>query len=94
MQREITTWIQLTCSCNEVIFTVNAVISICFQMYMKSRLNCILLHSTAFLKPVDSLCLKEDSDDDIQIIEDDCDDLFDNMEIVEEFSPRKRCKLK
>jgi hypothetical protein len=37
--------------------------------------------------------LKEDSDDDIQIIEDDCDELFSNMETVEDSSPRKRCKL-
>jgi hypothetical protein len=83
--------VMLTGTCDEVIFTVNAVISICFQMYMKSRLNCILLHSNAFLKSVDNLCLKED--DDIQIIEDDYDELFNNMETVEEVSPRKRRKL-
>jgi hypothetical protein len=40
------------------------------------------------------LCSKEGSDDDIQIIEDDYEELFNNMETVEEFSPRKRCKLK
>ncbi|PNF23432.1 hypothetical protein B7P43_G10597 [Cryptotermes secundus] len=64
------------------------------KMYMKSRLNCILLHSTAFLKSADNLCVKEGSDDDIQIIEDDYDELFNNMETVEEFSPNKKCKLK
>jgi hypothetical protein len=61
---------------------------------MKSRLNCVLLHSSAFLKSTENLRTKEESDDDIQIIEDDYDDLFNNMETVEEFSPRKRCKLK
>jgi hypothetical protein len=62
---------------------------------MKSRLNCVLLHSTAFLKSADSSCVKEGTDDDdIQIIEDDYDELFNNMETVEEFSPRKKCKLK
>lgn len=63
-------------------------------MYLKSQLNCILLRSNAFLKTVDNLCDTKGSDDDIQIVEDDYDELFNNMETVEEASPRKRCKLK
>jgi hypothetical protein len=43
---------------------------------------------------VDNLCDTKGSDDDIQIVEDDYDELFNNMETVEEASPRKRCKLK
>jgi hypothetical protein len=39
------------------------------------------------------VCSKEGSDDDIQIIEDDYDELFNNMETVEESSPKKRFKL-
>jgi len=80
-------------TCNEVMLTVNVVISIYFQMYMKSRLNCILLRSNAFLRTTDTVCSKEGSDDDIQIIEDDYDELFNNMETVEESSPKKRFKL-
>lgn len=38
------------------------------------------------------MCDKEGNDD-IQIIKDDYDELFDNMETVEESSPKK-CKLK
>jgi hypothetical protein len=63
-------------------------------MYLKCLLNCILLRSNAFLKTVDNLCDKNGSDDDIQIIEDDYDELFSNMETVEDTSPRKRCKIK
>jgi hypothetical protein len=61
---------------------------------MKCLLNCILLRSNAFLKTVDNLCDTKGSDDDIQIIEDDYDELFNNMETVKEDSPRKKCKLK
>lgn len=64
------------------------------KMYMKCLLNCILLRSNAFLKTVDNLCDTKGSDDDIQIIEDDYDELFNNMETVKEDSPRKKCKLK
>jgi hypothetical protein len=40
------------------------------------------------------VCDKEGSDDDVQIVEDDYDELFNNMETIEESSPEKRCKLK
>jgi hypothetical protein len=40
------------------------------------------------------VCDKEGSDDDVQIVEDDYDELFNNMETIEESSPKKRCKLK
>lgn len=63
-------------------------------MYLKCLLNCILLRSNAFLKTVDNLCDTKGSDDDIQIIEDDYDEIFNNMETVEDASPRKRWKLK
>lgn len=43
---------------------------------------------------MDNPCDARDSDDDIQVIEDDYDEIFNNMETVEEPSPRKRCKLK
>lgn len=61
-------------------------------MYMKSCLNCILLRSNAFLKTTDNVRDKG-SDDDIQIIENDYDELFSNMETVEESLPKKKCKL-
>jgi hypothetical protein len=64
------------------------------EMYLKCLLNHILLCSNAFLKTVDSLCDTRGSDDDTQLIEDDYDEIFNNMETVEEASPRKRCKLK
>jgi hypothetical protein len=64
------------------------------KMYLKCLLNCILLRSNAFLKTVDSSCDTRSSDDDIQVIEDDYDEIFNNMETIEEASPRKRCKLK
>jgi hypothetical protein len=57
-------------------------------MYLKCLLNCVLLHSNAFLKVMDNLC-----DDDIQVIEDDYDEVFNNMETIEDASPRKKCKL-
>lgn len=63
-------------------------------MYLKCLLNCILLRSNASLKTVNNPCDTGGSDDDIQIIEDDYDEIFSNMETVEEASPRKRCKLK
>jgi len=43
---------------------------------------------------VDNSCDTRGSDDDIQVIEDDYDIIFNNMQTVEEASPRKRCKLK
>jgi len=64
-----------------------------FQTYLKGLLNCILLRSNAFLKTVDNSCDLKGSDDDIQIIDDDYDEIFNNMETVEEASPRKRHKL-
>jgi len=64
-------------------------------MYLKCLLNCILLRSNAFLKILDISCdTRGSDDDDIQVIEDDYDEIFSNMETVEEASPRKRCKLK
>lgn len=63
------------------------------KMYLKCLLNCILLRSNAFLKTVDNSCDIKGSDDDIQVIEDDYDEIFNNMETVEEASPRKRHKL-
>ena len=63
-------------------------------MYLKCLLNCILLHSNALLKIVENLSDTKGSDDDIQVIEDDYDEIFNNMETVEEASPRKRRKLK
>jgi len=56
------------------------------QMYLKYLLNCVLLRSNAFLKIVDNSCDIKGSDDDIQIIEDDYDEIFNNMETVEEAS--------
>jgi len=43
---------------------------------------------------VDNSCDIKGSDDDIQIIEDDYDEIFNNMETVEEASTMKRHKLK
>jgi hypothetical protein len=42
---------------------------------------------------VDSLHDTRGSDDDIQVIDDDDDEIFSNMETVEEASPTKRYKL-
>ncbi|XP_069677228.1 WD repeat-containing protein 74 [Periplaneta americana] len=62
------------------------------KMYLKARLNSVLLHSNAFINVVDKPVVKEE--DDIQIIEDDYDELFDSMETIHETSPRKKCKIK
>lgn len=62
------------------------------KMYLKARLNSILLRSDAFLKIVDAPIVKDE--DYIEVIEDDYDELFDNMETIQETSPRKKCKIK
>ncbi|PSN30822.1 hypothetical protein C0J52_17326 [Blattella germanica] len=66
------------------------------SIYLKSRLNCILLKSDAFLKIKNesaSFDIPDNSDDDVQIIQNDYDELFDNMETVEELPPKKKKKI-
>jgi hypothetical protein len=79
--KETACWIQINGSCDKVVFTVNAVLSICFQMYTSLEFE-------------HNLCFKDSSDDDTRIIQDDCNELFNSVETVEEPSPRKRNKLK
>jgi hypothetical protein len=57
-------------------------------------MNCVLLHMNSFIKKGPAKSRKEDYDSDIEIVGDDYDEIFNNMEVVEEHSPRKKKKIK
>ncbi|KAJ9576941.1 hypothetical protein L9F63_006467 [Diploptera punctata] len=63
------------------------------KMYLKTRLNCVLLHPEAFMKVAEHKSSEKD-DSDLEVVHDDYDEIFDNMEVVEEQPPRKKAKIK